>query len=392
MSELINTNAEPAQSRFQLLGTASVLALLVALPVSAQAAGTSRPTVWIEGGYQFEGVTGSETLFHAPLEAVTRANGLPVLSDIASDLSLSRGAEGRITFQPKGSDWSLSLSGRFGRAHSVRKAYGEKEFVGPPMKQTINASTIGFYYYDKIVSPVDTAYVEQRSETTETHAIIDFQVGRDVGVGVLGRSTEVVVGFGARYAQFSRRSNASGHGAPDLGFENIKSAGLVVPYKYKIWINNYASAARVERETNLRAIGPALSMNNTTRLFGDEEDGALNLDWGANASLLFGRQRAETSHQATAKVIKNVYGSPVEFGMTGNIAAGPLTSRRSRTVTIPNLGGFAGLSYRFTNAKLSAGYRADFFFGAMDRGLSHHKSSTTGFHGPFATIAIGLGG
>jgi hypothetical protein len=390
MSELINTGTAQAQGRLQLLGTASALALLVALPATAQEASASRPTVWIEGGYQFEGVTGSETLFHAPLEAVTRANGLPVLSDIASDLSLSRGAEGRITFQPKGSDWSLSLSGRFGRGHSVRKTYGEKEFVGPPMKWTINPSPTGFYYYDKTVSPVGTAYAEQRSETTESHAIVDFQVGRDVGVGILGRSTEVVVGFGARYAQFSRRGAASGHGAPDLEFENIKSPGLIVPYKYKIWVNNYASATRVERETNLHAIGPALSMNNTTRLFGDEEGGALNLDWGANASLLFGRQRAETSHQATAKVVPNLYGSAGNFGMTGNIAAAPITSRRSRTVTIPNLGGFAGLSYRFTNAKLSAGYRADFFFGAMDRGLDTAKSTTTGFHGPFATISVGL--
>jgi hypothetical protein len=390
MSELINTGATHAQSRLQLLGTASALALLVALPASAQETSASRPTVWIEGGYQFEGVTGSETPYRAPLEAITRANGLPVLSEIASDLSLSRGAEGRVTFQPKGSDWSLSLSGRFGRAHSVRKGYGEKVFHGPPMKRTLE--TTGFGFYNVTQTPVDTAYVEQQAETTETHTILDFQVGRDVGVGALGRSTEVVVGFGARYAQFSRRSNASGHGAPDLEFESSKFAGLLIPTKYRINIYNQASAARVERETNLRAIGPALSMNNTTRLFGDEEDGALNLDWGANASLLFGRQRAETSHQETAKVIRNVYGSGAVFGMTGNIAAPPTTTRRSRTVTIPNLGGFAGLSYRFTNAKLSAGYRADFFFGAMDRGIDTRKSTTTGVHGPFATVSIGLGG
>jgi hypothetical protein len=388
MSELINTGATHAQSRLQLLGTASALALLVALPASAQETSASRPTVWIEGGYQFEGVTGSETPYLAPLEGVTRANGLPVLNDIASDLSLSRGAEGRITFQPKGSDWSLSLSGRFGRAHSVRKGYGEKVFHGPPMKRTLE--TTGFGFYNVTQTPVDTAYVEQQAETTETHTILDFQVGRDVGVGALGRSTEVVVGFGARYAQFSRRSNASGHGSPDLEFESSKFAGLLIPTKYRINIFNHASAARVERETNLHAIGPALSMNNTTRLFGDEEGGALDLDWGANASLLFGRQRAKTSHQQTAKVVPNVYGSSVEFGMTGNIAAPPTTSRRSRTVTIPNLGAFAGLSYRFTNARLSAGYRADFFFGAMDRGLDTRKSTTTGFHGSFATVSIGL--
>jgi len=32
------------------------------------------------------------------------------------------------------------------------------------------------------------------------------------------------------------------------------------------------------------------------------------------------------------------------------------------------VGGFAGLSYNFPNAKVSLGYRADFFFGAIDGG------------------------
>jgi hypothetical protein len=61
-------------------------------------------------------------------------------------------------------------------------------------------------------------------------------------------------------------------------------------------------------------------------------------------------------------------------------------------VTIPNVGGFAGLSYRFTNAKISAGYRADFFFGAKDGGLETRNSTDVSFHGPYATISIGLGG
>jgi hypothetical protein len=65
---------------------------------------------------------------------------------------------------------------------------------------------------------------------------------------------------------------------------------------------------------------------------------------------------------------------------------------RSRSVTIPNLGGFAGLSLKFPNAKVSFGYRGDFFIGAMDTGMDTRKTSTVGFYGPYATISIGLGG
>jgi hypothetical protein len=85
-------------------------------------------------------------------------------------------------------------------------------------------------------------------------------------------------------------------------------------------------------------------------------------------------------------------------GYGGGYGVDQYTTRNSNDrkerhrVTVPNLGGFAALSYRFTNAKLSVGYRGDFFFGAMDRGLDTHKSVTTGFHGPFATISVGLGG
>jgi hypothetical protein len=80
------------------------------------------------------------------------------------------------------------------------------------------------------------------------------------------------------------------------------------------------------------------------------------------------------------------------FNGIKSIAAAPITGTRARNVVAPNLGGFAALSYRFTNAKLSMGYRADFFFNALDRGIDVRQSTTLGYHGPFATVSIGLGG
>jgi hypothetical protein len=73
---------------------------------------------------------------------------------------------------------------------------------------------------------------------------------------------------------------------------------------------------------------------------------------------------------------------------------GPATPdhTRVRSVIVPNVGGFAGLSFRVQNFKVSAGYRADLFFNAMDGGIDAHKSENVGFYGPFAMISIGLGG
>jgi hypothetical protein len=60
-------------------------------------------------------------------------------------------------------------------------------------------------------------------------------------------------------------------------------------------------------------------------------------------------------------------------------------------IAIPNVGGLAGVSFRYANAKVSFGYRGDFFFGAMDAGIDTRKAETVGFHGPFASISVGLG-
>jgi len=64
----------------------------------------------------------------------------------------------------------------------------------------------------------------------------------------------------------------------------------------------------------------------------------------------------------------------------------------SRSVIVPNLGGFAGVSVKYPNVKFSLGYRADFFFGAVDAGIDTRHAKDLGFSGPFAAISVGLGG
>ncbi len=65
---------------------------------------------------------------------------------------------------------------------------------------------------------------------------------------------------------------------------------------------------------------------------------------------------------------------------------------RSRSVVVPNVGGQAAVSFRHGPARVSFGYRADFFFGAMDGGIDTRKTYNRDFYGPFATVSIGLGG
>ena len=58
---------------------------------------------------------------------------------------------------------------------------------------------------------------------------------------------------------------------------------------------------------------------------------------------------------------------------------------------MPNVGGYAGLSVKYSDLKVSIGYRYDTFLKAMDTGIDAAKESDTTFTGPYASISIGLG-
>ncbi len=140
-------------------------------------------------------------------------------------------------------------------------------------------------------------------------------------------------------------------------------------------------------------------------MLGDADRGEITLDWGANASVLFGRQKTKGHHQTTEKAYylnhwksrtigRPLVGKPLIDGHFQNKTAAAHYStnnqyytghptaqtakaasfNRTRTVIVPNLGGTAGFSFRYTNAKVSFGYRADFFFGAMDGGIDTRQN------------------
>lgn len=112
----------------------------------------------------------------------------------------------------------------------------------------------------------------------------------------------------------------------------------------------------------------------------------MDLDWGANASLLFGRQKVRGHHEETGEYFHGTAFTPASsYDHIEPVA-------RQRSVIVPDIGGFAGLTFRHQDAKVSFGYRADFFFGAMDNGIDTRNTADVGFHGPFARISIGLGG
>jgi iron complex outermembrane recepter protein len=420
MSNAMNTRPT---TRWQLLSTVSALALLASAygAGEAEAAGndSDRPLIWIELGGQLEGLSSPQEAFDPPFMAsITQANLLSAM-DVQRPPAYALGEDGKISFQPEDSNWVFSASVRYGRSSASRHHHQQTKNPYAPVAPFNLPPSFGSKYIN-----IGTKYpnnhvkfADGRASQSEAHTILDFQAGKDVGLGMFGQRGSSVLSAGVRFAQFSSKASVNLRAEPDVQypsptkplnfFTNFRSQFKYVP----MHVHNYEAAANSQRD--FRGVGPSVAWNASLPFAGNPDAGELTLDWGVNAAVLFGRQKATGHHQSTTR---NYYGSQwhLHDARTGvpdspgkHIVSGYFIPRgysqgqlppshttdfnRVRSVTVPNLGGFAGLSVRYSDVKFSVGYRADFFFGAIDGGIDARKSENRGFYGPFASISFGLG-
>lgn len=390
MNELIN-KSDCRAIRRQLLSSVSALTLLASAYVAgdAKAAGSDgdRPQVWIELGGQAETVIGQGDAF-APAFLAANPNA-SILWEGKSPIEAQKsplfhfGEEGKLTFEPKGSDWVFSASVRYGRSG------GSSEVDHQTNRLFYTAYSYGAPKYLENPRGIDK-FSDTHVQHLESHSILDFSVGKDVGMGLFGKRGSSTLSLGVRFAQFTSKTTFDVRARPEVEFKYANLAaygqpGVTFQFPY---YHTYHATAQATR--SFRGIGPSLSWNASMPFMGDVQDGELTFDWGANAAVLFGRQNTHVKHQEYQRYVS------WQFALNGGqnyhspypVVSGGHNSVRS--VAVPNAGGFAGISYRYSDAKLSVGYRADFFFGAIDGGIDTRKSDTLGFYGPFATLSVGF--
>jgi hypothetical protein len=369
--------------RWQLLTTVSAAALIGSL-CGAAADEIDRPVLWIEAGGQLERLQGSQEIYAPPFVTVLDTNPFTPPSTLQQPPRYALGEEGKISFEPEGSNWVLSVAVRYGRSNGGNKHSHEE--TNPPSPIALE-SLPAFHFYRKFpLSARANRFADTLAHDSEKHDVIDFQAGKDVGLGMLGSST---VSAGVRFAQFTSRSNAAIHANPDFA----------VTYKYATTIfglhgrfnipqqhwHLYDALSDVRR--SFQGIGPSIAWEASVPMLGNAATAQVSLDWGINGAVLFGRQKVHGHHSTVARYVSNNHfngAAPVTYSHAYPV-------NRSRSVTVPNLGGFAGLSLDFPNAKISLGYRADLFLNAVDGGIDTRKSENRGFFGPFANISVGLG-
>ena len=215
MNELIVAAQSRKMLHSRFLGTVCTLALasmLTGQAASAAQADADHPTVWIELGGQLERLSGQGEPFtpdFATVYADSSAFEQGTAMQTQRNPPYSKGLQGKITFTPQGSDWSVSAALVYGRSNSTRRVH--QQTAGVPL-------TEGRYGHgNPQLDPVPIkAYSDVRDRDAESHLLLDFKVGKDVGLGVLGSQSTSKFSFGLRVAQFTSSKNVGMVGRPEV--------------------------------------------------------------------------------------------------------------------------------------------------------------------------------
>lgn len=313
---------ENARSDRRLLCSVSTIALLAVIGgADSAAAGEPGQGIWslaLQGQYDFDD-TGASRSF-------TPSAGIP---DTSIHPRNGLDAGGKLTYQPAGSPYSYAIGLRYGRARNVARDFAD---IHPTAHGTFNQA-VG-------------------AEQHLSHTMLDFEIGRDVGIGLFGTGT-TTVGGGLRFARFDSATRAS-----------FSTSSKYTPGR--------AGEFDLSRRTDL--FGPRLFARTTSPLPGDLGARGISLGVGAGAGLLFGRQSARNEVHLSAG------STPAQFAEFS----------RSRQVTVPTIDASAQLNWAVPRSPLtvSAGYRYDAAYQVLDGGAasgSHNIDSVQ--HGPFLSLA-----
>jgi iron complex outermembrane recepter protein len=304
-----------------------------------------------------------------------------------NDLDWGSGGGVKFTYQPSPHGWNVSAAVRYGRAvgsgtpHSNKRNNGECyanifDCQEDPLKYAVQPNR--FY-----------SFTDQVINNSESHAIVDFMVGKDLGLGVWGgRRADSNVSVGLTYGHFKSMSSAVLHGRPDLylptNILTIDDSGYHVSQTHEHVFN-----AKLTEDREFNGAGPAITWEGSLPLFGDaERAGRIDLDTGVGAAVLFGKQKTKVQEEADG-----VYASGIKWPKyVGSQYQTSFSDRRTKSVSVPSLRANLGLTYTLGGVKLSGGYRVERYYKVFDAGIENRKTYDRSFDGVYAKVSIGFGG
>lgn len=249
-------------------------------------------------------------------------------------------------------DDGWSIGGEFG----FRPAEGPWFFVGRLRYGRSGTDKLsGSYAYSgEERSFTDRASVRHREE----HLIADLEIGRDVGLGLLGEGASLRLFGGVRFGQFK------GEGA-------VSSS-----YSFTGYGGQFEGSGGIDFDIDrtFTGAGPRIGLDAVIPLPLAQQ---LALDVGVSGALLFGKQKLKASGTLITALASSAYDMD-----------------RSKSAVVPNLEASLALSWLVSDsAKFSLGYRVDRYFDVYDTsgGFGQHDEGDRVLHGPFLKISIGGG-
>jgi len=303
------------------------------------------------------------------------SDGLQAGSAQNRDLDWGDGRQVRLIYQPTNSAWTVSAGARFGKTNSTDQtlafelgALGCFGLPGP----TCEPGAIGYIRADN--------YSDVTVTNREEHTIADFDVGREVGLG-LGMKSHL--GAGLRYAQFGSTTQLDMFSVPDWFVPAVRAG------KYLSHNTHYQSHISASRE--FEGMGPTVTWDAAKRLWGDD-DGHADLEWALSGGVMFGKQKTTFAGEETSAYFSGKYFNRdvVQTGPTVDVT--DLPAARSKSVTVPLADLSLGLAYETGRIKVGAGYRWERYFNVLDAGYREHEDADRTLDGPYFKIAVGFGG
>jgi len=342
-------------------------------------------TIELEGQAQRQNAP-YETL--APAFAGAFSPALNPLAVQNRDLDWGDGREVRVTYRPASGPWSVSAGVRYGRTNSDTARVHAEAAAGPAVCAFDPNGPLGYFClppYSAIVTPLD--WSDSSAVNREEHSIAEFTVGRDLGLGLLAKST---LHGGIRYAQFQSTSKVSMDGIPD--WDLPEGFGKYQPgygkYQYASTAHHYRANIAANRE--FKGAGPTLSWEASKTLIGNETAGHFDVDWSLTGGALFGKQETAIIGTEEAGAFQGKYSTAPEARPP--LASTPVNIRRSKSVSVPMVDLSLGFSYEVGRISVGTGYRWERYFNVLDAGYVEHKPYDRTSDGPYFKIAVGFGG
>src|SRR6185437_2929139 len=187
MSEVTNDNDCRATIRWNLLTSVSGLALMayVSSVDMANADDANRPTIWVELGGQMESVQGTSSPFTAPFMNTAPNPDFYSPRFFITDQRPPRhsfGLEGKITLQPKDTEWTFTVGARYGRSSSRKHAHYQTrgQMTRGAIYYTSGGGSIPLSSFPPGLYQHAEAFSDVKVVTHQEQLVLDFSVGKDV--------------------------------------------------------------------------------------------------------------------------------------------------------------------------------------------------------------------